>query len=92
MAKFFTNQNGNTLLKRLQDILKYHQNIEFLEFLVGYFRISGFKYIADLIDNKKTRILVGIDIDSLTLKAEELGKNRDIFLSNQALDNLKMKL
>lgn len=44
-SKFFTNQGNNTLENRLRDILKNY-NIEKLEFLIGYFRISGFKKIA----------------------------------------------
>jgi len=50
-SKFFTNQNGNTLEKRLQDILS-HYNVEFLEFLIGYFRISGFVKIAPYLSNR----------------------------------------
>ena len=73
-SKFFTNQGENTLENRLKDILS-HYDIKNLEFLIGYFRISGFKKIAKLLDNiKKVRILVGIDIDKLTLEAQKRGK------------------
>ena len=44
-SKFFTNQDTNTLENRLTDILT-HYDIQNLEFLIGYFRISGFKKIV----------------------------------------------
>jgi hypothetical protein len=73
-SKFFTNQGENTLENRLKDILS-HYDIKNLEFLIGYFRISGFKKIANLLDDiEKVRILVGIDIDKLTLEAQKRGK------------------
>ena len=73
-SKFFTNQDTNTLENRLNDILK-HYDIENLEFLIGYFRISGFKKIASLLDKiGKVRILVGINVDKLTLDAKNRGK------------------
>ena len=73
-SKFFTNQGSNTLENRLKDILT-HYDIKNLEFLIGYFRISGFKKIASLLDNvDKLRILVGINIDKLTLEAKNRGK------------------
>ena len=73
-SKFFTNQGTNTLENRLKDILT-HYDIKNLEFLIGYFRISGFKKIASLLNNvDKLRILVGINIDKLTLDAKNRGK------------------
>jgi len=83
MTKFFTNRENNTLEHRLQDILKYH-NIRYLEFLIGYFRISGFSKIADLLENiEKARILVGIDIDRWTLEAKERGKRANLLDHSQ---------
>ncbi|MEA2018226.1 MAG: helicase-related protein [Campylobacterota bacterium] len=73
-SKFFTNQGSNTLENRLKDILT-HYDIKNLEFLIGYFRISGFKKIASLLDNVNSlRILVGINVDKLTLEAKNRGK------------------
>lgn len=73
-SKFFTNQGTNTLENRLKDILT-HYDIKNLEFLIGYFRISGFKKIAKLLDTiDKVRILVGINIDKLTYEAQSRGK------------------
>ncbi len=73
-SKFFTNRDNNTLENRLKDILTHHKNISHLEFLIGYFRISGFSKIASLLqDITHGRILVGINIDKLTLEAKEAG-------------------
>ena len=73
-SKFFTNRDNNTLENRLKDILSHHKGITHLEFLIGYFRISGFSKIASLMENiTHERILVGISIDKLTLDAKEAG-------------------
>jgi len=73
-SKFFTNRDNNTLENRLKDILSHHKGITHLEFLIGYFRISGFSKIASLMkDITHGRILVGINIDKLTLDAKEAG-------------------
>lgn len=78
-SKFFTNQGTNTLENRLKDILT-NFDIKNLEFLIGYFRISGFKKIANLLDNvDKVRILVGINIDKLTHDAQARGKKFNSF-------------
>ena len=78
-SKFFTNRDTNTLENRLKDILSYHE-IKFLEFLIGYFRISGFSKIAKLLNGiEKARILVGINVDRLTYEAKERGKERNLF-------------
>jgi hypothetical protein len=82
-SKFFTNQDGNTLENRLKDILS-HYRVEYLEFLIGYFRISGFVKIADYLHNiKKARILVGIDVDVITAKAKAKGKEVNLFFNEQ---------
>jgi len=73
-SKFFTNRDNNTLENRLKDILTHHKSITHLEFLIGYFRISGFSKIAYLMKGiTHGRILVGINIDKLTLDAKEAG-------------------
>ena len=78
-SKFFTNQGTNTLENRLKDILT-HYDIKNLEFLIGYFRISGFKKIAKLLGNvDKVKILVGINIDKLTHDAQARGKKFNLF-------------
>jgi len=82
-SKFFNNQNGNTLENRLKDILT-HYNVEFLEFLIGYFRISGFVKIAPYLQNiKKARILVGINVDAVIASAKARGKQVNLFDADQ---------
>lgn len=78
-SKFFTNQGENTLENRLKDILSsYH--VEYLEFLIGYFRISGFVKIAPYLQNiKKIRILVGINVDTIIAEAKAKGKMPNLF-------------
>jgi superfamily II DNA/RNA helicase len=78
-SKFFTNKDSNTLENRLKDILSTYE-IENIEFLIGYFRISGFKKIAPLLENiKKARILIGINIDKITLEAKQKGVKLNSF-------------
>ncbi|SMC08794.1 helicase-related protein [Nitratiruptor tergarcus] len=85
-SKFFTNRDNNTLQNRLIDILKHH-NIKYLEFLIGYFRISGFIKIAKLLkDIEKARILVGINVDRWIYEAKERGKEANIFDNLQIID------
>jgi len=92
-SKFFTNQDTNTLENRLKDILT-HYDIKNLEFLIGYFRISGFKKIASLLNGiDKIRILVGINIDKLTFEAQQRGKKFNLLdyhkFSQEFIDNQK---
>jgi len=78
-SKFFTNQDGNTLENRLKDILS-HYRVEYLEFLIGYFRISGFVKIAPYLkDIKKIKILVGINVDTVIAEAKTKGKMPNLF-------------
>ena len=89
-SKFFTNREQNTLENRLKDILTHHE-IRYLEFIIGYFRISGFSKIAALLDGvEKARILVGINVDRWTLEANERGKRVNLLdqiqLSDKFLD------
>jgi hypothetical protein len=92
-SKFFTNQDTNTLENRLKDILSYY-DIKNLEFLIGYFRISGFKKVASLLNSiEKIRILVGINIDKLTFEAQQRGKKFNLLdyekFSQEFIENQK---
>lgn len=72
-TKFFTNEEQNTLLKKIEGIFK-HKNIYFLDALVGYFRASGYFQIREFVENaQEIRILVGINIDSLVYQANQQG-------------------
>jgi len=72
-TKFFTNEDQNTLLNKIEGIFK-HKNIHFLDALVGYFRASGYFQIREFVENaQEIRILVGINIDSLVYQANQQG-------------------
>ena len=47
---FLTNQGNNTLEFKLHNILK-KQHIKYIDFLIGYFRITGFNKIATFLNN-----------------------------------------
>lgn len=88
-TKFFTNENDNTLLSKIEGIFK-HRNIHFFDALVGYFRASGYFRIRPFVEKTaEIRILVGINIDSLVYEANKRGllfiedpaKSRDDFFA-----------
>lgn len=66
-SKFFTNEPDKDLYTRFSKILQ--SNTKFFDILVGYFRTSGFFKLADAMkDIEKIRILVGLSVDSYTVK------------------------
>jgi superfamily II DNA/RNA helicase len=72
-TKFFTNQNGNTLLAKLQGIFA-HLPIQHFDAVVGFFRASGAFRLRELLANvPHVRILVGINVDALLKKAHAQG-------------------
>jgi superfamily II DNA/RNA helicase len=71
-SKFFTNEEGKTLLDRFRQVLK---GAEFFDILVGFFRASGFFRLApSLEDINKIRILVGINVDKRTYNMIQRGE------------------
>lgn len=72
-TKFFTNENENTLINKIEGIFK-HRNIHFFDALVGYFRASGYFRIRKFVEKASgIRILVGINIDKLIYQAHQQG-------------------
>jgi len=72
-TKFFTNENENTLLNKLEGIFQ-HRSVHFFDALVGYFRASGYFRIRPFVDKaEEIRILVGINIDKLIYDANQKG-------------------
>ena len=72
-SRFFTNQEDNTLINKIEGIFKY-RNIHFFDALVGYFRASGYFKIREFVDKaEEIRILVGINIDNLVYEAHQQG-------------------
>ncbi len=72
-TKFFTNENENTLLSKIEGIFQ-HRSIHFFDALVGYFRASGYFKIRKFIEKTdEIRILVGINIDRMIYQAHQQG-------------------
>lgn len=72
-TKFFTNENDNTLLNKIEGIFR-HRNIYFFDALVGYFRASGYFRIRPFVEKaSEIRVLVGINIDNLVFEANKKG-------------------
>lgn len=68
-TKFFTNEDKNTLLKKLEGVFK-HKNIHFFDVLVGYLHASDYFQIREFVEKAaEIRILVGINIDHLVFEA-----------------------
>lgn len=74
-TKFFTNQNGNSLLKKFEGVFSNVDSIRYFDALVGYFRASGYFKVRDFLDRiPQIRILVGINVDLLTKKYHDKGQ------------------
>ena len=59
--RFFTNEEGSSLLDRFKQTL---QDVQYFDVLVGYFQTSGFyELYEDFEQIEKIRILVGLGID-----------------------------
>ncbi|TAE25417.1 MAG: helicase [Cytophagales bacterium] len=72
-TKFFTNQEENTLLQKIEGIFK-HRNIHFFDALVGYFYASGYFRVRPFIkEAAEVRVLVGINVDKLVHQAAQQG-------------------
>ena len=74
-SNFFTNKNGNTLMKEFDGILQHNQNIKNLDAVVGFLRASGYFSLRPFLDNiNRVRILIGIDVDKYIAQAANQGR------------------
>lgn len=74
-SNFFTNKNGNTLMKEFEGILQHNQYIKNLDAVVGFLRASGYFSLRPFLDNiNRVRILIGIDVDKYIAQATNQGK------------------
>lgn len=74
-SNFFTNKNGNTLMKEFEGVLHHNHHIKNLDAVVGFLRASGYFSLRPFLDNiNKVRILVGIDVDKYIAQAANQGK------------------
>ena len=73
-SMFFTNREGNTLIKEFEGILTNNPQITNLDAVVGFLRASGYFSLRPFLDNiNKARILVGIDVDKYIARAQQKG-------------------
>lgn len=74
-SNFFTNKNGNTLMKEFEGILQHNQNIKNLDAVLGFLRASGYFSLRPFLDNiNRVRILIGIDVDKYIAQAANQGR------------------
>lgn len=74
---FFTNEPGSTLLDRFRRLLLTTQ---YLDVIVGYFRVSGFHLLHDALDAaEKVRVLVGISTGRTEFEMIDAHRNQVAF-------------
>lgn len=74
-TNFFTNRNGNTLMKEFEGVLQHNNHIKNLDAVVGFLRASGYFSLRPFLDNiNKVRVLIGIDVDKYITQAATQGK------------------
>ncbi len=73
-TKFFTNDDGNTLLNKFRGVFRYNPHVEEFDALVGYFRSTGYFRIRPFLEDvPQIRILVGINVDAVTARCKNRG-------------------
>ncbi|MDE0685090.1 MAG: helicase-related protein [Candidatus Poribacteria bacterium] len=73
-TKFFTNEDSNTLLNKLDGVFKNNPQLAQFDALVGYFRSTGYFKLSPFLKNvTKIRILVGINVDAVTSEYKSKG-------------------
>lgn len=79
---FFTNDGNHTLLDRFKATLA---DTMYFDVLVGYFHASGFHQLADDISKiGKTRILVGLGVDSEVFDALDMQRQGELDFESHA--------
>ena len=72
---FFTNREGNTLIKEFEGILSNNPQVRNLDAVVGFLRASGYFTLRPFLDGiNKVRILIGIDVDKYIATAHQKGE------------------
>ena len=49
-SNFFTNRNGNTLMKEFEGVLQHNEHIKNLDAVVGFLRASGYFSLRPFLD------------------------------------------
>ena len=75
---FFTNRDGNTLMKQFEGFLTKNPQVKNLDAVVGFLRASGYFSLRPFLDNiNKVRVLIGIDVDMYIARAAQ---HRELFM------------
>lgn len=75
---FFTNRDGNTLMKKFENFLKKNLQIRNFDAVVGFLRASGYFELRPHLSNmNRVRILIGIDVDKYIARAAQ---HRELFV------------
>ena len=73
-SHFFTNRDGNTLMKEFEGILSNNPQVKNLDAVVGFLRASGYFTLRPFLDSiNKVRVLIGIDVDKYIARAHQKG-------------------
>ena len=74
-SNFFTNRDGNTLMKEFEGILTNNPQVKNLDAVVGFLRASGYFTLRPFLDGiNKVRVLIGIDVDKYIARAAQRGR------------------
>ena len=80
---FITNESGQTLRNRFEDLLCGHTR--FFDCLVGYFYVSGFfRIYRSLEHTEKVRILIGLSTDRTTFNLLQQAGQGELDLASHA--------
>ena len=80
-SHFFTNREGNTLMKEFEGILNNNPQVKNLDAVVGFLRASGYFTLRPFLDGiNKVRVLIGIDVDKYIARAAQRGR---LFFANE---------
>jgi len=73
-TKFFTNHNGNSVLKKFKGAFEHIANMYAFHAVIGYFRASGYYAIREHLRKvPEVKILVGINVDTISTEAKRRG-------------------
>ena len=74
-SHFFTNRDGNTLMKEFEGILSNNPQVKNLDAVVGFLRASGYFTLRPFLNGiDKVRVLIGIDVDKYIARAAQRGR------------------